>query len=340
MTEGDSATLHSSPSALVRASAAEEAPEADPEAPPVTMEADASATPPSPAVSGNSFPGAVPLGGEHRGSGRSSPTARGPGSSPGPSTGPAGAVSPSPSVTDRRPGDLQGAQAAREDSFAPLSSEQGSTEARAEATLGASPFSKYALQPAGPSLELPVSRLPTKQGALDVTPSQEQLTKRPSWLPGPLVSAASALSRVTSSALSVTTRTITKLVPTPKPTSALAHVDRSLPLLSQLGIVLWVAVFVLYPSWVQTTLGIFACYAVDDGKGPYAEHQQVGGGSGKESGDGVQMVSIRHWCQRSNKLTADLMGHNVNRWRIMCRTLSVSVRALRPRGGTATGCGT
>ncbi len=289
-----SVTLHSSPSALVRASVGG-APEADPEAPPVTMEADASASPPSPAVSGNSFPEAVPLGGEHRSSGSCSPTARGPGPSPtarepqgcaGPSEGSAGAANPSPSVTDRRPSGPQGAQAAREDSFAPLRREQGSTEPSAKAAPVASPFLDYALQPSGPSLGLPVSQPPTEQGALDATPSQQQLTKRPSWIPGPLVSAASALSRVTSSALLATTRTITKLVPTPKPTSALAHVDRSLPLLSQLGIVLWVAVFVLYPSWVQTTLGIFACYVIDDGKGPYAEHQQVGESSGREAGTG------------------------------------------------------
>ncbi len=57
--------------------------------------------------------------------------------------------------------------------------------------------------------------------------------------------------------------------------SALVHCDQSLSLLSQLGIVAMVAVFFLYPGWVQATLSIFSCYRVDDGEGSYPQHQQA-----------------------------------------------------------------
>ncbi len=60
-------------------------------------------------------------------------------------------------------------------------------------------------------------------------------------------------------------------------TSALAAMDRVLPLSHQLGVVLLIGVFVMYPSWVQAALGVFACYAVDSGEGSlYPENQRVG----------------------------------------------------------------
>ncbi len=89
------------------------------------------------------------------------------------------------------------------------------------------------------------------------------------------MSKALRLRSVTTSTLSVAGQKLSRLVPTPKPNSALAHADRSLSLVSQLGIVMWVAVFVLYPSWVQAALSVFACYIVDDGSGPYGDNQQV-----------------------------------------------------------------
>ncbi len=59
-------------------------------------------------------------------------------------------------------------------------------------------------------------------------------------------------------------------------TEALAAVDRALPLGHQLGVVLLIGVFVMYPSWVQAALGVFACYAVDsEGGSPYPENQRV-----------------------------------------------------------------
>lgn len=88
-------------------------------------------------------------------------------------------------------------------------------------------------------------------------------------------SKAMRLRSATSVALSTAGRQLSRLIPAPKPNSALAHADCSLSLAAQLAIVTWVAVFVLYPSWVQTTLGIFACYVIDDGKGLYGENQKV-----------------------------------------------------------------
>ncbi len=175
----------------------------------------------------------------------------------------------------------------------------------ADGTGKYTPFRSLAVQPSCISLTFSAETSQTQQGQLkqrqqlearSTLSSGQHLSRASSWFPVPLTSAASKLTRATSSALLATTRTITKLVPAPKPTSALAHVDRSLPLLSQLGIVLWVAMFVLYPSWVQITLGIFACYVIDDGKGPYAEHQQVGGGSGREAGTGCSCGGVPQCC--------------------------------------------
>ncbi len=60
-------------------------------------------------------------------------------------------------------------------------------------------------------------------------------------------------------------------------TTALALADRALPLGHQLGVVLLIGVFVLYPSWVQAALGVFACYVVDRDAGTsYPENQRVG----------------------------------------------------------------
>ncbi len=56
---------------------------------------------------------------------------------------------------------------------------------------------------------------------------------------------------------------------------ALSVVDRSLRLAQQLGLVCLIAVFVLYPSWVQAALGVFSCYVIDRGEGPYGAHQRA-----------------------------------------------------------------
>ncbi len=60
------------------------------------------------------------------------------------------------------------------------------------------------------------------------------------------------------------------------PHEALTHTDRKLPLAHQLGLVLLVAVFIMYPSWAQAALSVFACYEIDDGAGFYPENQRVG----------------------------------------------------------------
>ncbi len=58
--------------------------------------------------------------------------------------------------------------------------------------------------------------------------------------------------------------------------SALVYVDRTVPLAHQLGLVLLVAVFIMYPSWAQAALSVFACYKIDDGTGDFPENQRVG----------------------------------------------------------------
>ncbi|KAG2427586.1 hypothetical protein HXX76_012240 [Chlamydomonas incerta] len=56
---------------------------------------------------------------------------------------------------------------------------------------------------------------------------------------------------------------------------ALVHVDQALGLPNQLGIVLMVAVFVLYPALAQAALSVFSCIIIDDGQGPLAENQRA-----------------------------------------------------------------
>lgn len=60
-----------------------------------------------------------------------------------------------------------------------------------------------------------------------------------------------------------------------QPRSALQHMDAAVPLARQLLVVLLVALFVLYPALSAAVLSVFACYLVDDGKGPFAENQRV-----------------------------------------------------------------
>ncbi|KAG2427995.1 hypothetical protein HXX76_011981 [Chlamydomonas incerta] len=54
---------------------------------------------------------------------------------------------------------------------------------------------------------------------------------------------------------------------------ALNRMDETLKLREQLGIVVIIAVFILYPGWANAVLSIFTCYAIDDGSGPYPQYQ-------------------------------------------------------------------
>ncbi|KAG2440854.1 hypothetical protein HXX76_003708 [Chlamydomonas incerta] len=51
----------------------------------------------------------------------------------------------------------------------------------------------------------------------------------------------------------------------PPPVSGLSSADQSLSLAQQLGIVLVVSVFVLFPNWTQAALSVFSCYLIDSG---------------------------------------------------------------------------
>ncbi|KAG2448259.1 hypothetical protein HYH02_006843 [Chlamydomonas schloesseri] len=54
------------------------------------------------------------------------------------------------------------------------------------------------------------------------------------------------------------------------------HVDQTLQLPAQLGIVLMCAVFIMYPGWANAALSLFTCYRIDDGKsGPFPDRQQA-----------------------------------------------------------------
>ncbi|KXZ45588.1 hypothetical protein GPECTOR_53g81 [Gonium pectorale] len=56
----------------------------------------------------------------------------------------------------------------------------------------------------------------------------------------------------------------------------LMRLDETLGLWQQLGILLMIAVFILYPGWAQAALSVFACYRIDDGvSGPFPERQQA-----------------------------------------------------------------
>ncbi|KXZ45744.1 hypothetical protein GPECTOR_51g730 [Gonium pectorale] len=56
----------------------------------------------------------------------------------------------------------------------------------------------------------------------------------------------------------------------------LIRLDETLSLKQQMGTVVMIAVFILYPGWAQASLSIFACYLIDDGTtGPFPERQQA-----------------------------------------------------------------
>ncbi|KXZ48974.1 hypothetical protein GPECTOR_24g264 [Gonium pectorale] len=57
------------------------------------------------------------------------------------------------------------------------------------------------------------------------------------------------------------------------PYHMLMFADQSLPLPQQLGVVLMVAAFILYPALCQVSLSLYACYRIDPGTGPFAENQ-------------------------------------------------------------------
>ncbi|KAG2501456.1 hypothetical protein HYH03_001236 [Edaphochlamys debaryana] len=63
--------------------------------------------------------------------------------------------------------------------------------------------------------------------------------------------------------------------PSAKATKVLKELDSHLSLPRQLSVVATVVVFILYSGWSQAALSIFACYALDDGTGPYPELQQA-----------------------------------------------------------------
>ncbi|KXZ42543.1 hypothetical protein GPECTOR_137g650 [Gonium pectorale] len=58
--------------------------------------------------------------------------------------------------------------------------------------------------------------------------------------------------------------------------TTLLRLDESLRLREQMGIVLMIAVFILYPGWAQAALSVFSCYMIDDGhSGPFPDRQQA-----------------------------------------------------------------
>ncbi|GLC41847.1 hypothetical protein PLESTM_001257500 [Pleodorina starrii] len=68
----------------------------------------------------------------------------------------------------------------------------------------------------------------------------------------------------------------TLAVSTQQSSQATFHqVDKAMSLREQLGVVLMAAVFILYPSWANAALSTFACYPIDDGKGPFPQGQQA-----------------------------------------------------------------
>ncbi|KAG2501455.1 hypothetical protein HYH03_001235 [Edaphochlamys debaryana] len=65
-----------------------------------------------------------------------------------------------------------------------------------------------------------------------------------------------------------------------KPRKKHMMIDTILSLPRQLCVVVFVVVFILYSTWSQAALSIFACYRLDDGSGPYPELQQATSDSG------------------------------------------------------------
>ncbi|GIL61377.1 hypothetical protein Vafri_15845 [Volvox africanus] len=59
------------------------------------------------------------------------------------------------------------------------------------------------------------------------------------------------------------------------PLHLLLFADQSVSMLQQLGVVLIVASFILYPSLCQISLSIFSCYKLDPGTGVFKENQQA-----------------------------------------------------------------
>ncbi|KXZ45364.1 hypothetical protein GPECTOR_55g270 [Gonium pectorale] len=60
-----------------------------------------------------------------------------------------------------------------------------------------------------------------------------------------------------------------------RPSSLLTRVDAHLDARQQMGLVLMVASFVLYPGLSQAALSVFTCYRIDDGDGAFAAGQQA-----------------------------------------------------------------
>ncbi|PNH11035.1 hypothetical protein TSOC_002159, partial [Tetrabaena socialis] len=59
------------------------------------------------------------------------------------------------------------------------------------------------------------------------------------------------------------------------------QLDKTQALSEQLGIVLMIAVFILYPGWAHGVFSVFACYHIDDGaSGPFPERQRATWGWG------------------------------------------------------------
>ncbi|KAG2500543.1 hypothetical protein HYH03_001318 [Edaphochlamys debaryana] len=64
------------------------------------------------------------------------------------------------------------------------------------------------------------------------------------------------------------------------PRAVIVAMDQSMPLPRQLGVVLLLASFVLYPGLVQTSLSLFACRRLDRGEGAYGGTQAATWGQG------------------------------------------------------------
>ncbi len=123
------------------------------------------------------------------------------------------------------------------------------------------------------ALQLPKRLPPTFP---DVPPASSSLGPSPSSALAPAPSGASFAS-LGGSVWSAVSRAASRVGGSLRvqPRSALQHMDAAVPLSRQLLVVLLVALFVLYPALSAAVLSVFACYLVDDGRGPFAENQRV-----------------------------------------------------------------
>ncbi|KAG2423202.1 hypothetical protein HXX76_010970 [Chlamydomonas incerta] len=80
------------------------------------------------------------------------------------------------------------------------------------------------------------------------------------------------------------------------PFRGVAYADYKLPWTQQLGVLLIVSSFILYPSLAQTSLAIFACYTLDTGDGTFPQNQLT------ISHDGWWLRNMNQRCYQGDHL--------------------------------------